>query len=248
MRLDGKVALVTGATSGIGTAIASRLAEEGAQVLLTGRSATHGTQLARRLPGSRFHAADLLREDAADELVASCVAAYGRIDVLVNNAAVDHTGDLVSTPTTEVRETFEVNTFATLRLMQAAGRRMMGTGGSIVNITSRLASVGVPTMGVYSASKGAVLALTRAAAVELAPYHIRVNAVAPGMTRTPLYQAWLDRLPDPAAAERDVLARIPLGRLASPEDIAAAVSYLASDDAAYITGASLPLDGGYTAQ
>jgi NAD(P)-dependent dehydrogenase (short-subunit alcohol dehydrogenase family) len=114
-------------------------------------------------------------------------------------------------------------------------------------VTSRLAVIGVPGMSLYSASKGALLSLTRAAAVELAPRNIRVNAVAPGMTRTPLYEAWLAQQPDPAQTEMSVLAGIPQGRLATAEDVAAAIAFLASDDAAHITGASLPVDGGYTA-
>jgi NAD(P)-dependent dehydrogenase (short-subunit alcohol dehydrogenase family) len=132
-------------------------------------------------------------------------------------------------------------------MLQAAGMAMADHGGAIINVTSRLASIGVPSMSLYSASKGALQALTRAAAVELAPLGIRVVAVAPGMTRTPLYDAWLLSQPDPAAAEREVQATIPQRRLASPQDIAAAIAYLASDDASHVTGAILAVDGGYTA-
>lgn len=122
-----------------------------------------------------------------------------------------------------------------------------GPGGAIVNVTSRLASIGVPAMAIYGASKGALLALTRAAAVELAPKRVRVNAVAPGMTRTPLFEAWIAARDDPNAMRERVLADIPQGRLAEPGDVAAAIAYLASDDARHVTGASLPVDGGYTA-
>lgn len=121
-------------------------------------------------------------------------------------------------------------------------------GGAIINITSKLALIGVPTMGIYSASKGAMEALTRAAAVELAPQAIRVNSVAPGMTRTPLYEAWLASLPDPASAEDNVIADVPLGRLATPTDVASVVSFLASPEASYLTGITVPVDGGYLAQ
>ena len=244
--LAGRVALVTGATSGIGTAIARRLHADGASVVVTGRSADRGGRLVSELgPRCHFHPADLAAEDAAPELLEECRGAFGgTLDILVNNAALDHTGDLLATPMAEIRATFEVNTFAAIRLLQAAGDAMKATGGSIVNVTSRLASVGVPTMAVYSASKGAILALTRAAAIELAPFGIRVNAVAPGMTRTPLYEAWVARQPVPP----DPAAQVPLGRLAVPEDVASAVAYLASDDAGYVTGASIPVDGGYTAQ
>ena len=171
------------------------------------------------------------------ELAIQC---FHRLDVLVNNAALDHTGDLIDAPMSEMRNIFEVNVFAAVRMLQASARAMGDNGGSII--------VGVPTMAIYSASKGAIRALTRAAAVELAPRKIRVNDVAPGMTKTPLYDAWLATQADSARVEHDVVAAIPLGRLAEPDDVAAAVTYLASDEARYITGATIPVDGGYTAK
>lgn len=245
-RLAGKVAIVTGATGGIGTATARRLATEGALLVLGGRSADRGQALAADI-GGEFVQGDLVTPDAPDCLVNAALDRHGRLDVLINNAAVDHTGDLLKTPMAEIRPLFELNIFAALRMLQAAGMAMADHGGAIINVTSRLASIGVPSMSLYSASKGALQALTRAAAVELAPLGIRVVAVAPGMTRTPLYDAWLLSQPDPAAAEREVQATIPQRRLASPQDIAAAIAYLASDDASHVTGAILAVDGGYTA-
>ncbi|WP_146794253.1 SDR family NAD(P)-dependent oxidoreductase [Agrococcus baldri] len=248
---EARVALVTGATSGIGVEIARRLVADGLRVVVSGRSAERGAAVAAELGGAAsFVRADLTEEGAADALVAAVVAAHGRLDVLVNNAAVDHTGPLLEVPPSEVRATFETNALAAIACLQAAGRAMRdgGRGGAIINVTSRLASIGVPTMGVYSASKGALLALTTAAAVELAPWDIRVNAVAPGMTRTPLYETWASGQPDPAATERRVADAIPLRRIAEPADVAAAVAFLASPGAAYITGTSIPVDGGYLAQ
>lgn len=119
--------------------------------------------------------------------------------------------------------------------------------GSIVNVTSRNASVGVPTMSLYAAAKGALLALTRTAAIEWARSGVRVNAVAPGLTRTPLITTWLEAQPDPEAFEKQVVLTIPQGRMATPEDVAQAILFLASDESAHITGISLPVDGGYTA-
>jgi NAD(P)-dependent dehydrogenase (short-subunit alcohol dehydrogenase family) len=247
-RLDGKAIVVTGATSGIGLVTATRLHAEGARVLVTGRDIDAGRQLARSLDERvRFVAADLTETDAAAVVVDACRDAFGCIDGLVNNAALDHTDELVCTPMPAIRQVFEVNTFAAIAMIQA-GAAAMERGGSIVNITSRLAIAGVPTMGVYAASKGALQALTLSAAVELAPLAIRVNDVAPGMTRTPLYDTWLARTPDPGQTEREVQSRIPLGRLAAPEDVAAAVAYLVSDDARYVTGTTIRVDGGYTAQ
>ncbi|WP_308492252.1 SDR family NAD(P)-dependent oxidoreductase [Microbacterium terrisoli] len=246
-----RVALVTGGTSGIGIEIARRLTDDGFTVVVSGRSRARGDAVAGDLgPTARFIGADLTESGAAEKLVQACVHQAGRLDVLVNNAAIDHTGVLLDTPDAEIRATFETNTFAAIACLQAAGRvmRRQGEGGAIINITSRLASIGVPTMGVYSASKGAMLALTKAAAVELAPLGIRVNAVAPGMTNTPLYAQWVSEQADPAETARHVASAIPLGRIAEPADVAAAVAYLASPGAAYITGVSIPVDGGYLAQ
>ncbi|MEH3142990.1 MAG: glucose 1-dehydrogenase [Mycobacterium kyogaense] len=247
-RLDGSAAVVTGATSGIGLAIAHRLHAEGARVLATGRDHRRGRELAESLGERvRFVAADLTAPGTADLLTGACVESFGALDVLVNNAGVDHTGDFVASSMDAIRRVFEVNTFATIAMTQSAARRM-GDGGAIVNVTSRLAVVGVQTMGIYAASKGAIDALTRAVAVELAPRGIRVNDVAPGMTRTPLYDDWVARSPRAERTEAEVLADIPLRRLATPEDVAAAVAYLASDDARYVTGTTLRVDGGYTAR
>lgn len=246
-RFIGKVAIVTGATSGIGSATARRLAAEGCALLLSGRSAERGEPLAAEL-GATFLHTDLLAPEAPDQLVQGAIDRFDRLDVLVNNAAIDHTGDLLTVAMDEIRPLFETNVFAAIRMLQTAGRAMaVRDGGAIVNVTSRLASIGVPSMSLYSASKGALLSLTRAAAVELAGRGIRVNAVAPGMTHTPLYEAWLQEQPQPRVAEQDVVAAIPQRRMGKPEDVAAAIAYLASDEACHVTGVSLPVDGGYTA-
>ena len=249
LRLDGKAVVVTGATSGIGWATALRLHAEGACVLVTGRDPGRGRDLVHAL-GDRveFVAADLTDPEAPDVVLRACVESFGAVDGLVNNAALDHTAAFESAERADIRKVFEVNTFSVIAMMQAAVRSMDGRGGSIINVTSRLAYAGVPTMAVYAASKGAIHALTLTAAVELAPRGIRVNEVAPGMTKTPLFDAWLADLPDPAGTERDVVSAIPAGRLAAPQDVAAAVAYLASDDAGYVTGTTIRVDGGYTAQ
>ncbi len=246
-----RVALVTGATSGIGVEIARQLVHDGFHVAVSGRSVERGERVATELGDrAQFLRADLLEPGSAAALIDQTVQTLGRIDVLVNNAAIDHTNDLLEVGEGEIRETFEANTFAPMNLLIAAARAMraQGAGGSIINVTSRLASIGVPTMGIYSASKGAMLAFTKAAAIDLAQYGIRVNAVAPGMTRTPLYEEWLAGLADPSAEAERVASAIPLGRIASPDDVAATVGFLASDSAAYLTGVSIPVDGGYLAK
>jgi NAD(P)-dependent dehydrogenase (short-subunit alcohol dehydrogenase family) len=173
---------------------------------------------------------------------------FGGLDVLVNNAGMDYVHDIVSAPLADVRRVFEVNLVAPLAMIQAAAPALRGRGGAIVNIVSRLASVAVPGMNVYGAAKAALHAITRGIAIELAREGVRVNSVAPGFTETPLMSAWLDDQADPAEARRRAAAAIPQGRFATPRDVAAAVAYLASPDAAHVTGASLAVDGGYTAQ
>lgn len=247
----GRVALITGATSGIGAVTAARLHHDGFVVVVAGRNAVRGREVTGRL-GKRavFVPGDLTEAGAPAHVVASTLEHCGRLDVLVNNAAIDHTGDLLEATEEEVREVFEANSLAAVRMLQAAARAMRdgAAGGSIVNITSRLASIGVPRMSVYSASKGALRSLTTAAAVELAPYQIRVNAVAPGFTRTPMYDQWLHEQPDPATAAAAVNDSIPLGRPAEAADVAAVISFLASEQASYVTGATIPVDGGYTSK
>jgi NAD(P)-dependent dehydrogenase (short-subunit alcohol dehydrogenase family) len=249
-RLDGKAAIVTGATAGIGEAIARRFVAEGARVVAVARRAEAGAQLVAQLGGgerAQFVAGDVADPATAERALAAA-AGWDGPHVLVNNAGIDHTGALLHTDPAEVRALFETNFFGALSMLQAAGRVMAGRGGgSIVNITSRLATIGVPQMTLYGASKGALLTLTRGAAVELAPQGVRVNSVAPGLTRTPLVEAWLGEQPDPARTEAEALAGIPQRRFAEPDDVVAATLFLAGDESAHITGASIAVDGGYTA-
>ncbi len=173
---------------------------------------------------------------------------WGGVDVLVNNAAMDWTSSVLETSAEDVRRVLDTNFLGCLLMQQAAGAKMLERSrGSIVNVTSRTASVGVPTMGLYAAAKGALLALTRTAAIEWARQGVRVNAVAPGLTRTQLVRTWIDGQPDPAAFERQVVSTIPQGRMAEPEEVASAILFLAGDESKHITGISLAIDGGYTA-
>jgi NAD(P)-dependent dehydrogenase (short-subunit alcohol dehydrogenase family) len=247
-RLDGKAVIITGASTGIGEAIARRLSDEGAKLVLVARGRDRGEALADELGAkTRFVAGSVTDRAVADAAVAAA-AELGGVDVLVNNAGIDFTGDLLDVDEADVRQVLETNFFGALWMLMRVGRELRQRGGgSIVNLTSRLASIGVPTMSVYAASKGALLALTRSAAVELAEFGIRVNAVAPGLTDTELMRQWIARQPDPEGFERGLAAAIPQRRFGTPEDVAAAVAYLAADESAHVTGASIPVDGGYTA-
>jgi NAD(P)-dependent dehydrogenase (short-subunit alcohol dehydrogenase family) len=249
-RFEGRAAIVTGASDGIGAETARRLAAEGAALLLVGRRpAAKAAVLPELDPArTRYLALDLNDDGSPEAVVTAALAAFGRLDVLVNNAGEDYTRPLLDAPIADVRRVFETNFFAAFRMLQAAAREMKSHGGgAIVNVTSRLAVIGVDTMAVYGSSKGALLTLTRGAAIELAAAGIRVNAVAPGLTATPLYLAYLERQADPRGTEAAARSAIPQGRVAEPADVAAAIAYLASDDAAHVTGHSLAVDGGYTA-
>jgi len=241
-RLEGKVAIVTGGTAGIGEATVRLFVEQGARVVIVARHASgHGDA------STRFVAGDVVDKRTA-QLAVEAAEEWGGADVLVNNAAMDWTSSVLETSEDDVRRVLDTNFLGCLLMQQAAGAKMLERGrGSIVNVTSRTASVGVPTMGLYAAAKGALLALTRTAAIEWARQGVRVNAVAPGLTRTQLVRTWIDDQTDPAAFEKQLMSTIPQGRMAEPEEVASAILFLACDESRHITGISLAVDGGYTA-
>ena len=250
-RLSERSAIVTGGTQGIGAAITRLFVAEGARVVVVARNAEPGEGLEAELGRDqvRFLRGDVAEEGTARAAVSAGLEAFGRVDILVNNAALDFTAPVLDTSLEQLQRVCSVNLFGAFLMLREAGRAMCDAGGgSIVNVTSRNASVGVPTMGAYAAAKAGLTALTRVAAIEWATRGVRVNAVAPGPTETPLIRAWIDQQPRPADFERRLQASVPLQRLAQPDDVAHAVLYLASPDSAHVTGAVLPVDGGYTAQ
>ena len=241
-RLSGKVAIVTGGTAGIGEATVRLFIEQGARVVIVARHAGGNGD------GSTKYVAGDVADRRTAQAAVDAAEEWGGADVLVNNAAMDWTGSVLETSEDDVRRVLDTNFLGCLLMQQAAGAKMLARGrGSIVNVTSRTASVGVPTMSLYAAAKGALLALTRTAAIEWARQGVRVNAVAPGLTRTQLVRTWIDGQPDPAAFEKQVVSTIPQGRMAEPEEVASAILFLAGDESKHITGISLAVDGGYTA-
>lgn len=244
-RFAGKVVIVTGAGSGIGAATARRFLAEGAAVTLTGRrterlmATAAGSDPARVLvcPG------DIADGAAVAEMVAATVARFGRLDVLVNNAGTAPFGPFEQTAETDWRRVMAVNVEGVIHACRAALPHLTESGGSIVNVTSISGIGGDWGLSYYNASKAAVNNLTRALALEHGGRGVRVNAVAPGLTRTEMTGIVTET---PAILER-VLARNPMRRVGEPEDVAAVIAFLASVDAAFVNGAILPVDGGTNA-
>ena len=249
---------MTGGTSGIGAAIGRRFAAEGATLALVGRNAERGAQLVEDIEASggtaHFIAADVRDAESVRQMAGEIAALTDHVDVLVNNAGIIDFGSVIEMPieawdnlmNTNVRGVFLTSKFV-LPMMVNGGD---GRGGSVINISSNLGSVGSAGVPAYCASKGAVSQLTRAMAVEHINQGVRVNALCPGTTDTPLVRAQsVDRTPEEqAAADERFRMRYPVGRIAEVDEIAEAALYLASDRAAFVVGAELMIDGGYTAQ
>jgi 3alpha(or 20beta)-hydroxysteroid dehydrogenase len=245
MRLAGKVALVTGAAleRGQGACEARLFAQEGAAVVLADVQDEAGERMSAAIgERARYARLDVTDADAWDALVVDIVARHGRLDVLVNNAGVWHTGGVLETSPADFRRVVEINqTGAFLGLRAAAPVMRDQRGGSIVNISSAAGLRGDARIISYVASKWAVRGMTKAAALELAPFGVRVNSVHPGLIQTPMAASEFEPgKPDPA---RD----IPAGRVGQPEEVAELVCFLASDASAYITGAEIAIDGAVTA-
>ena len=247
---SGKVALVTGGTSGIGKTTTIEFARAGAKVVLTGRREKEGALVVaeiEKLGGdAAFVRADIAKDADVKRMVDFTVDKFGRLDVAFNNAGVEWKGPLDQATEAEYRRVFDINVWGVLNSMRHEIPVMLKNGGgAIVNNSSVAGHVGFGQVSVYIASKHAVEGLTKSVALEFAKQNIRINAVAPGVIATDM----LDRFAGKEGEMRDSLASItPVGRIGAVEEIAAAVLYLCSDDARFTTGTSLVVDGGYLAQ
>lgn len=240
--LNGKVALITGATGGIGGAIAKQLHAAGATVMLTGTRVEVLQQLAAQL-GDRAHvlAANLTDSVAIDALVADTEKQLGKIDILVANAGVTRDGLLMRMKDEDWQSVIDINLTSTFKLVRAALRGMMkNRAGRIISIGSVVGTTGNPGQANYCASKAGVIGFSKSLAQEVASRNITVNVIAPGFIATPMTEVLTDE------QKEKINQKIPLGRMGSPDDIAAAALYLASDAAAYVTGQTIHVNGGMT--
>ena len=243
MRFNGKVALVTGAGSGIGLATARRLAAENATVV----AAVFDEAQRGEVSGLDVVTLDVRSEEMWDRTIAHLEGAYNGLDILVNNAGINRRGTAEATSYELWAEVMDTNAWGTvlgckktIPLMRKRG------GGAIVNLSSINALAGIPNMLAYNASKGAIKTITMSLAMEHVEENIRVNCVCPGAVETPILNAILDEAPDRSTLEQTIAAKHPVGRIATPDEVAAVIAFLASDDASFMTGLAVPVDGGRT--
>jgi len=244
MKLKGKVAVITGGASGIGEFTARAMVNEGAKVVIADMNDELGFKLVKELNENAIYVhVNVTNEADTEKMIATAVSTYGKIDILVNNAGIGSLSPTADQSLEDWRKLLAVNLDGVFLAAKHAIKAMQKSGGgSIVNIASILGHVGQAQTAAYAASKGGVVNFTRAIAVEYAKENIRVNAVCPGYINTPL----LDQLDE--NMKNHLISLHPIGRLGKSEEVAKAILFLASDDASFVTGANLLVDGGYTAQ
>lgn len=252
-RLAGKVAIITGAASGIGKAGAVLFADEGARIAIADVDETGGNEVVREISDrggdAIFVRTDVTGAAEVKSMVAATIAAFGRIDILYNNAGIVRLGSVEEISEEDWDLVMNVNLKSVYLCSKYAIPHMkQAGGGSIINAGSTVSFVGSPKSAPYCASKGGLLILTKQMALDYAPFNIRVNAICPGVTDTPFAAQVFGSTPDPVQARRQSERARPIGRLAKPEEVARAALFLASDESSLAMGSALVVDGGYTAQ
>lgn len=250
MRLRNKVAIITGGNSGIGQAAALRFAAEGAAVVIAARDVERADQTVAHIQQNggtaHFIPLDIRQPDQCQQVVTETITRFGRLNILVNNAGIIlRNRDVQNTTIDEWDETFDVNVKGAYLMSKYALPHLIASHGNIINVSSYLGMVGTPGLAAYCAAKGALVQLTRAMALDHAPDGVRVNCLCPGSVATPMIARAWDSFGE--GAEQLWRAKHPVGRIGLPEELASAMLFLASDEASFITGAILPVDGGITA-
>ncbi len=250
--LAGKTALVTGAGSGIGAAIAETFARAGAHVFVADVNEIGGRRTAEAITAQAGHAEfallDVTRADACEDLAAQIHPFRGPLDILVNNAGIGGVGTLVTTTAEEFDRIFSVNVQGVFHVMKAFLPAMVVRGrGSVINLASAAGLEGLKDRFAYASSKHAVVGMTRCAALDHAQSGVRVNCICPGRIETPFVTSRLAEYPDPEAAYREMCSTQANGRMGTPAEVAALALYLAADESSFVTGAAFPIDGGMTA-
>lgn len=249
MRLKDKVALITGAGSGIGKETALLFAKEGARIIVVDINESSGNQTVKEIEqiqgDSMFIKVDVTDENSVNQMVTEIKNHYHTLDILFNNAGISGIGKLHELDLQSWKKVFEVNVTGVFLVSRAVLPFMMGNkGGSIINMSSCIAEIGLANRAPYAASKGAILSLTKSMQVDYAPYHIRVNALMPGTIHTPFVEDYLSKESDPEAAIAKIKERQLSGDLGKPIDVAYGALYLASDESKFMMGTPFMIDGG----